>query len=162
MNRKLQKLPQEASFFFGRIIDTCQELLVDGPRVLGQISPRTNALSVVKPALQIMAHLHNGAPQHQALQLARELIASQDSSGLAGFLAPGSDTTCSAALVRAKKLIQHLAAVMFCNLFDDNNTVIFLHGMAIGLLAAHTTLASSLSAVTASLTGRWLPEQTNG
>lgn len=128
-------------------------VLVDGPRVLGRILSGSDGFTIIKPILQIMARLLDGAPQRWALQLAREFITSQDSAGLARFLAPGSDTIHSAALVLVE-LIEHLTAVVFCDSFNDNDAVNFLHGLETGILCAGTTLASSLSVATASLTGR--------
>jgi hypothetical protein len=128
-------------------------VLVDGPRVLARVLSATNDSNITKSVLCIMAHLLDGAPQRWALQLAREFIASHDSqSGLGRFLAPGSDTTHAAALVLSE-LIEHLTAVVFCDSFNDNDAMIFLHSVTTGLLAAGATLASSLSVATASLTG---------
>ena len=127
----------------------------DGPRVLGRILSETKDVDVANAVLRIMAYLLDGAPQDWAVQLTRELISSKDSSGLAGFLIHGNDTTCSVSLVLLE-LVNHLKTVLFCDSLTESDAVVFLHGVKEGVLSAGTSLASSLSIATASLNGRSL------
>jgi hypothetical protein len=128
--------------------------IVDGPRVLARILSTRVSTAEVKPVLQTMAHLLQTAPQRWVLQLAREIIVSEDKDyGLVALLAPGSGAAHSAALILAE-LIEHFTAVIFCESFIDESAVAFLRLLENGLLSATSMLASSLSVATASLTGR--------
>jgi hypothetical protein len=121
--------------------------VVDGPRVLSRlVTGDEEARDTLEHVLTIMAHLLDGAPQQWALQLAREIMESQDSQmiSLSRCLSPGQETVHSASLVLAE-LIEHLTAVLFSDSVNDHDAVGFLHCITSSLLSAAATLASSLS-----------------
>ncbi len=119
----------------------------DGPRVLSRlINDDENAIGTLEPVLAIMAHLLDSAPQPWALQLAREIMESNNSKrfGLAQCFSSGQGTVHSASLVLAE-LIDHLTAVVFSDRINEQDAEAFLHCITESLLSAASTLASSIS-----------------
>jgi hypothetical protein len=124
---------------------SCSE--TDGPRLLSQIIDGSNDVETIHHVMRIMANLLEHAPQRWPLQLARTLVGVQESSsGLARFLTQENTVTHSATLL-LRSLVEHVNAVLFCKSFSERDSVDFLRGIANGVLAAGTALASSLSLV---------------